>query len=244
MSGTELHLGKLIPIEQKETLEATAKYHLEAIGVNEKDIGDYTTSWLQYMHDEMSNFGHVYNGVLYRIDDKEMDPNSLAEAQINDDGTINYQLLYYNGGGSFSEALDVALEKIQPPQTFYGITLFTYDDPDSNLELSRCHAEEIVRKSKDRVVHVQSNLVTHTIDLDWVVGIADAFNCGPHGLTCNLKILNTPMGNIIHQVIAEYGISSITLSVALVAIRDINGVVCDDNLQLIGINLQQGTHNE
>lgn len=238
MSKNELHFGKLIPIEQKESLEATAEYHLKAFGITEDDIGDYTTSWLQYMLSEMSQFGHVHNGRLYRVDDTEMNSNSLAEAQKNEDGSIDYQLLYYNGGSSFNEALDAALKKITPPHTFYGITLFTYNDPESNLKLSRCHAEEIVRKSKDRVVHVQTNLHTHSIDLANVVGIAEHFNCGLNGLTFNFKLLNTPMGNTIHDTISKHGISAIKLSIALVAVKDENGVVCDDTMQLIGINLQ------
>lgn len=245
MSETELHFGKLIPIEQKETLEATAKYHLEAFGVTEDDIGDYTTSWLQHMRDEMGNFGHVYNGALYRVDNVEKDPTSVAEAQKNEDGTINYQLLYYNGGGSFEEVLDTALESLTPqPSIFKNVVLFEYDDPESQLELTKRHAEQIVKKSKDRVVHVQSDLLTPSIDLANVVGIAENFQLGPTALVCDFKIMDTPMGRIIKKIIIAHTISSINLSVALVADRDEQGVVCNDHMQLIGINLQQGINNE
>jgi len=112
MSGTEYHTGKLIRIQQFETLEETAKFHLQALGYIENDIGDYSSSWLDYALYE-TNLVHVYNGKLYRIDDTTKPTEGFADAEQNEDGTISYDMLYYNGGGgSFGEVLDSALEKM------------------------------------------------------------------------------------------------------------------------------------
>jgi len=112
MSEIEYHKGKLVPIQQFETLEETAKFHLQALGYIDNDIGDYTSSWLNYAVHE-TNLAHVYNGKLYRIDDTWKDPTEgFADAEKNEDGTISYEMQYSNGGGSFGEVLDSALERM------------------------------------------------------------------------------------------------------------------------------------
>lgn len=116
MSETEYHKGKLVPIQQFDTLEATAKFHLEVLGFTEKDIGDYTSSWLDFaLHN--TDVAHVYNGELYRIDDTQRDPSEgFSSATLNADGTIGYEMQYYNGGSSFNEVLDSALEDMNAKQ--------------------------------------------------------------------------------------------------------------------------------
>jgi len=116
MSDNECHFGRLIPIEQKETLEATAKFHLEALGVTDRDFDDFTTSWLDYMKHNMgafdNKFAHIHNGKIYRIENEQLDEYGFSRSQEKEDGTIEYQLLFYNGGGSFDEVLDSALARV------------------------------------------------------------------------------------------------------------------------------------
>jgi hypothetical protein len=50
---------------------------------------------------------------LYELTKEEHDPEEdIIKAINNTDGTIEYELRYYNGGAGFSECLDAALDKL------------------------------------------------------------------------------------------------------------------------------------
>lgn len=115
MSKTEVHLGKMIPIEQKRTLELTAQFYVEAMGITENDIGDFTTSWLEYLMTELGQFAHVYDGKLYKLENNHMNPYGFDCAQEKDNGTIEYRLMYHDGG-NFNEVLDNAITRMKREQ--------------------------------------------------------------------------------------------------------------------------------
>lgn len=111
MSETEKHKGKLIPLEFEGTTEEQAKQACEYMGFEKRD---YHEDWLDCFKDEGYRIAHFFNDKFYRIDDEELDPyDGYANASMNEDGTIDYELQYYNGGASFTEVLDDAMENIK-----------------------------------------------------------------------------------------------------------------------------------
>ena len=44
------------------------------------------------------------------IEDTVLDPSGFSEIVKNDDGTINYITLWYNGGGSLDEVLEYGMK--------------------------------------------------------------------------------------------------------------------------------------
>jgi hypothetical protein len=106
MSEVETHLGKLIPIGKKLTLDVAVdmldgKYDFEL------DVLDnfYEFFYNKYYVDTNNN--------IYYVDDIELENESILNATKNEDESINYLLQYNNGGCSFTEALDYALKNIK-----------------------------------------------------------------------------------------------------------------------------------
>lgn len=64
--------------------------------------------------ERLREFGdyHIYKDNLYLVEKEKLDPYSVASAYRLDDGTISFEVMYYNGGCDFYEALDSALEGI------------------------------------------------------------------------------------------------------------------------------------
>ncbi len=62
-------------------------------------------------------FDHYYDAVeidgqVYTVEKKEIDHDAdVFKSVKNDDGTIYFEVRYYNGGCSFNEAIDIALGK-------------------------------------------------------------------------------------------------------------------------------------
>lgn len=51
------------------------------------------------------------NGMVYTVEKTEVDQyDDIFKSSNNDDGTIDFEVKYYNGGCGFNEAIDMALD--------------------------------------------------------------------------------------------------------------------------------------
>lgn len=109
MSEMETHTGKLIPLMlgSTATFEQKAEQACREVGIEREDYHD---TWVECLKDSGYRKLFVHNGVIYKIEDTEVDPYGFAIATENEDGTIDYIMSYYNGGASFDEALAAAFE--------------------------------------------------------------------------------------------------------------------------------------
>ncbi len=63
--------------------------------------------------DGLDNPYHLYDGVLYRLDHEEdINPCGHVEAEMVYKDTIKVDCHWYNGGGSFRECIDTALDEL------------------------------------------------------------------------------------------------------------------------------------
>ena len=89
MSETVHYKGKLRP---------TGKT-LAEFDPNADDIGDYYGDAVEV------------DGLVYTVEKEYVaGDEDIFRSSINDDGTINFEVKYYNGGCSFNEAVEEALK--------------------------------------------------------------------------------------------------------------------------------------
>ncbi len=114
MSEMVRYTGKLRLKEKlpNETLEEQCKRILREH--NYFELQDYCDSWKEMLYDELYERYVVYNNEVYEVIEKNYRDfcDSSFEAYKNDDGIINYQVVYYNGGCGFTEAIEEALNNI------------------------------------------------------------------------------------------------------------------------------------
>lgn len=112
MSETEHWFGTLVPEEMHGDVEDSCKWILNLHGFNE--LGNCHSNWTDMFCDQYYREYTIFNNQIYRIFKVERDPNDdIAVASRNEDGTIKFEVKWYNGGGSFNEILDSALENIK-----------------------------------------------------------------------------------------------------------------------------------
>ncbi len=93
MSETVHYKGKLTPTNK--TLE-----EYDPLAVDIHDIEDYQSAV-------------EIEGYIYTVEKDEVDQeNDIYSASLNDDGSIDFEVKYYNGGCGFHEAIDTAFEVI------------------------------------------------------------------------------------------------------------------------------------
>lgn len=109
MSETEHHRGKIKEIEFEGDLVEVCEKLLEG------DIDPIWDTPYEYFESGYYKKYIVIDDKLYKILESKEYPedDEIIEASKNEDGTINYELRYYNGGASFAEVLHEALEKIK-----------------------------------------------------------------------------------------------------------------------------------
>lgn len=114
MSETEYHRGKVIEIKQLEgeDIQETAKRILSELNIEMKD---YYDNYLDCLQNEAYEGVVFANDKLYRVvDDIKIDIDTdIFRAEENSDGSISYEVKYYNGGCGFNEAIEEALENCQ-----------------------------------------------------------------------------------------------------------------------------------
>jgi len=113
MSETECNTGKLVPVKliNGESNEGFAFRYCKENNIKKEE---YCKTWVDQLFDENYKGWYLHDGVLYRCEnDRNVDEGDIFNAVKNSDVTINYVLQYYNGGCSFSEAMDCALNKLK-----------------------------------------------------------------------------------------------------------------------------------
>lgn len=65
----------------------------------------------EYFNDKFYRKAVLIDGMVYEVDSKEVEGADIFDARKVENGEIHFLVSYYNGGCSFSEAIDEALEK-------------------------------------------------------------------------------------------------------------------------------------
>ena len=111
MSTTEAHKGKLMPmILRGVSLEERCRAACSVLGFVKNK---YHSSYEECLRDEGYRKVYIRNQIIYEVQDTELDPSGFSEAETNEDGSIDYMILYYNGGASFDEVIDEAISNIE-----------------------------------------------------------------------------------------------------------------------------------
>jgi hypothetical protein len=110
LSETVHYKGVLKKVEryEGETLEEQCKRLM-----GNKELPSYFDSYEEYLVDENYKKITIQNGVVYRVEKEDVDPDSdIFKANINDKGEIEFEVRYYNGGCGFDEAIEEAVNRI------------------------------------------------------------------------------------------------------------------------------------
>ena len=111
MSETEAWIGKAKVIKAKdgEDLEGLCQRLCEESRIEKSS---YHESYQEALADESYKTIVIVDGVVYDTSDKkELDYEYMCEASYSDDETIEFQLVFYNGGTCFTEMLEDAVKK-------------------------------------------------------------------------------------------------------------------------------------
>jgi len=123
MSYTELHTGKLKPIQYNMSIEDFKNWLQNQEGFEVKYLEEYLEDEYTFFevrdkskaYKESMYIKYIYNkGTLYEMMEHlgEKDANYLDITEKLEDGTINFTYLFYNGGICFSEMLEEGLDKV------------------------------------------------------------------------------------------------------------------------------------
>lgn len=106
MSEIEHKKGKLIPTGK--SVDNFVDDFLKESGV---DIPSYYESNIEFFNDHFYEKAVVHNDIVYEVECKSLEPwDDIFESKENPDLTINFEVKYYNGGCSFTEAIGYALK--------------------------------------------------------------------------------------------------------------------------------------
>lgn len=111
MSETVHYRGTMRAVEKldNESTESQCKRLL-----CNKELPSYYDSYQEMLLDEFYEEFVICNDVLYSVlKTEEIDPDeNMFIASVNENGDINFEVKYYNGGCGFNEAIEYALEKV------------------------------------------------------------------------------------------------------------------------------------
>lgn len=115
MSEMVHYSGKLQLVDKlpNETLEEQCKRILAKHNYFELD--SYCDSWREMLYEELYERYVIANNTIYEVVEKKHRSidEDIFEAHANLDGSIEYEVMYYNGGCSFNEAIEEALENLK-----------------------------------------------------------------------------------------------------------------------------------
>ena len=114
MSEVVHYTGKIKLVEKlpNELIEEQCKRILMQHKYTE--LNSYCESWKEMLYEEMYDNYVIVNDNLYEIvekNDKEYDTD-IFNISDNKDGSYDYEVMFYDGGCSFSEAIEIALNNI------------------------------------------------------------------------------------------------------------------------------------
>lgn len=124
MSYTELHTGKLKPIQYNMSIEDFKKWLETKEGFEVEDFEEYLEDEYTFFqikdkskkYKESMYIKYIYNkGTLYEMIEHsgEQEADYLDITEKLEDGTINFTYLFYNGGTCFSEMLKEGLNNVK-----------------------------------------------------------------------------------------------------------------------------------
>ena len=106
MSDNEVHKGKLVPmVLSGVTSEQRCKSACKHFKFKKKP---YKT-WEESLRTNGYKQVFIRDCVIYEVHDTELDPYGFSAITENKDGTIDYVVMFYNGGGSFDEVLELGV---------------------------------------------------------------------------------------------------------------------------------------
>ncbi len=114
MSETVHYRGKLTEI--KPTATRTTEFIARRILIEDRGLEKSTfyETYLEALCDELYDEYYSHKGKLYKITKEDVGiDDDIITARQNEDGTIDYELRYYNGGAGFGECMDEALDNIK-----------------------------------------------------------------------------------------------------------------------------------
>lgn len=101
---------KLVPKLENEDLEQQCHRVLKENGINK--LESYCDTWIEMMYEHYNTY-IIHDSNLYEVLSKEdVDETDVFNAYSLPDGTIGYEVAYYNGGCCFDEAIALALDKV------------------------------------------------------------------------------------------------------------------------------------
>jgi len=108
MSETEIRKGRLELFHTGTDLECAC--HMACVGRGIEDL-----EWDTWEDELMENFYEEFEIInnqlyIYKVN-KEMDPYGFSEVTQNDDGSIDFFCMWYNGGGTLSEVIEYNINK-------------------------------------------------------------------------------------------------------------------------------------
>jgi len=112
MSETVWYKGRLTEIKptQTRTIESIARTIFDERGLEFIGVPTY----LEALCDELEDEYFFHGGKLYSMTkDEQEEYQDIIKAKTNKDGTIDYELKFYNGGTCFDECLDEALDELK-----------------------------------------------------------------------------------------------------------------------------------
>lgn len=112
MSETVHYKGKAVKIDCEDNEE----YSLRILELKSKERLDYYDSALEQITQEYNEeyFFDSEKEILYSIayESKDLD-DEIINAEVKEDGSIDFELRYYNGGAGFEECLQEAFSKLK-----------------------------------------------------------------------------------------------------------------------------------
>ena len=109
MSDIEHRKGKLIPLYKDVccTLEEKCR---KLADENGWDIESYD-DMREMIAEEGYRKYYLGDYALYKIDDEEVDPyDDITHGVVDPDGTVEFEIKWYNGGASMSEMIDEVMK--------------------------------------------------------------------------------------------------------------------------------------
>ncbi len=114
MSETEAWTGKAKIVRPKdgEDVEALCERICKENNINK--LSSYLDTWREQLRSDLSEEYVVVGDVLYNASEKqEFDTEYLCHASRIDSDTIEFKLVFYNGGTCFSEMLEEAIMDLE-----------------------------------------------------------------------------------------------------------------------------------